>query len=137
MDYKSKLYKRSGVIIGAFFGSVIAATFFATQNLRTLGKEDQIKKTWIVGVSITIAGFIIITVIQCFVKMTSTPLVVAQIFAFVAYYDQLIGTRKNPEGHEFYSNWRAFGIGLIFLCFVLAVSFFVIYGLMLLGVPVA
>ncbi|HSX70652.1 MAG TPA: hypothetical protein VLF16_06935 [Pseudomonas sp.] len=111
------LYRMSAVGIATFFGTPLAGAFITTRNLRALGLHGQVQKTWWMGVGLLVA---VMVVGYWLPESASMGLTVGQVFAMHYYAKPLFGDTVAGHGGPFYSNWRAFGISLLFLLGVIA-----------------
>ncbi|KAF1068876.1 MAG: hypothetical protein GAK45_01246 [Pseudomonas citronellolis] len=107
----SLLYKLPAVGLATFFGTPIAGAWILQHNLRQLGLSEKIKEVWLCAVILLVAVVGIGWVLPD--NVPGLPFAVVQIVVMQQYAKKLLGERM--AGHtRYYSNWRAFGISLLF-----------------------
>ena len=128
------LYKISAVGIATFFGLPVAGAWVITQNLKRLGRPRETRNVWLIGIALTVAVFVIGRLLPDHVS--NMPMAVATVTVMVGLakqrYDPAL--KEHAAAGRFASNWRAFGVSLLFLLGVLAVLFVGAVILSLLGV---
>ncbi|HHW2905687.1 TPA: hypothetical protein ACUUBU_000684 [Pseudomonas aeruginosa] len=115
------LYRLSAIGLGTFIGTPLAGAFLAAVNLRRLGRAQEVGKTWLVGLCL----FVLLPVLGATENIPSIGFTVAQIFGMVYYAKSAFGPALDSHkaaGGAFISNWRAAGIGLLFMLVVLSVA---------------
>ena len=116
MEEKFKLYSQKAIIIATFFGGPVAAGILIRKNSLNLGREKEGLIALIIGITSTI-----ILIVSVFwtsdpiidkVANTLIPPIYMLIIAVIVdkIYGQILKKHKE-ENNEFYSNWRAAGIG--------------------------
>lgn len=128
------LYRLGAVGIATFFGTPVAGAWVMAQNLNRLGRHSQMRNAWITGVG----AFIAIFLLGWFLpeSVPATPINIAAVFGMYHYAKQHTGAaleQHASDGGTFLSNWRAFGVSLLFLLAVMAVVFGGAFLLALLG----
>lgn len=111
------LYRMSAVGIATFFGTPLAGAYIIACNLRALGPHDKVQGTWWMAVGLFVA---IILVGYWLPDSAGMGLTIGQVFAMHYYAKSLFGETVAQHGGSFSSNWRAFGISLLFLLGVIA-----------------
>lgn len=116
------LYRLSAIGLGTFIGTPLAGAFLAAVNLRRLGRAQEVGKTWLVGLCL----FVLLPVLGAILpENIPRSASVAQIFGMVYYAKSAFGPALDSHkaaGGAFISNWRAAGIGLLFMLVVLSVA---------------
>lgn len=119
-EKKHHVYTLWHIILGSYLGGPLAATYFIAQNFKALGDEQSSKKTWQIGIAITIlifAGLFFLPV--DFVDTQPNSLVPILYTVLVAVYfnkkqkDQVEEYIKN--GNPKASGWKTFGMSLLWL----------------------
>ncbi len=117
-----KLYSLAAIGLATFFGTPLAGAYVLNHNLKALGLLDKLKTSWVM------AGVCLLAVLVIsFMLPEGTPntgFAVAQVMAMYYYAKQLHAPALDAHRAEqgaFFSNWRAVGIGLLFLPAVLLV----------------
>lgn len=116
------LYKASAVGLATFFGTPLAGAWVLAYNLRQLGLHRQVRDAWIAAVVL----FVLVIAVGAMLpeKVPGVPLAVVQLVVMQQYAKKLLGvqlTQHAEQQGQFYSNWRAFGISLLFLLAILVV----------------
>lgn len=99
------LYRLAAVGIATFFGTPVAGA-------------------WITGIGALIAIFLLGMFLPD--SVPATPINIAAVFGMYHYAKQHTGgaiEQHAAQGGQFASNWRAFGVSLLFLLAVMAVVF--------------
>lgn len=123
---EAPLYRLAAVGIAAFFGTPLAGAWVMVQNLKRLGRYDQVRTAWFAG----IGAFAAISLLAWFLpeNVIFTPINLAAAAGMQQYAKQQIGTdmeQHRANGGAIASNWRAFGVSLLFLL-ALATAVFVV-----------
>lgn len=95
-----------------------------SHNLRALGRAGEVRKVWVLSVLLTAGVFALGMVLPD--NVPGIGFVVAQILIMRAYAKQLFGTaldEHKAQVRPFLSNWRAFGVSLLFMLAFLVVVF--------------
>ncbi|AGI25633.1 hypothetical protein ACYCAX_03695 [Pseudomonas sp. MT3] len=118
------LYRLAAVGIATFFGTPVAGAWVIAQNLKRLGRPEQIRKTWLTGIGVLLLAFVIAWFLPG--SFPAAPINIVTLLAMQQYAKQNIGEeldRHAAAGGAFHSNWRAFGVSLLILLAVLAALF--------------
>lgn len=121
----TKLYSQKAISIATFFGGPLAAGVLARQNFINLGKEQLGRNALIMGLLATILLIVGILAIPENIadKLPNAiiPLVYTAIIYFIIENFQGALFKEHKENNrEFYSNWKATGIGVI--CMLLLIG---------------
>jgi len=126
------LYRLAAVGIATFFGTPLAGAWVMVQNLKALGRRHESRNIWLMGIGLTLAIFVIGYFLP--ENTSGTPIAVGTVVGMYYFAKQTFGVaveRHHAAGGQWRSNWRAFGVSLLFLLAViatiLAVSFFLVY----------
>jgi hypothetical protein len=123
-----KFYSQKAIGIATFIGGPLAAGYLIRENYLTLNKPDEGKKSLIIGIISTIilfgGIFIIPESILDKVPNQILPLIYTGIIYLIVekIHGQILNKHKENK-NEFFSGWRAAGIGLISLV-VLSIGIF-------------
>jgi len=112
----ARLYSLRAVGWATLFGSPLAGAFIITKNLRLLGRAADIRKTWALAVVLSVVLMGLSFVLPD--NLSATGFTVAQVMGMYFYAKSLYETSLSQHGEKggaFYSNWRAVGIGLLFM----------------------
>lgn len=120
----ASLYKISAVGIATFFGLPVAGAWVITQNLKQLGRPQEARNIWLTGIGLTVAIFVIGQLLPD--NISGMPMAIATLFVMVGLarqrYEPALREHAAAAG-KFASNWRAFGVSLLFLLAVMAMVF--------------
>ena len=118
MEEKFKLYSQKAIAIATYFGGPLAAGILIRKNSLNLGKEKQGLIALVVGVISTILLFFGIFQIPepIFDKIPNA--LIPAVYTGIIYLivEKIHGDilrKHKEEKNEFYSNWKATGIGLV------------------------
>lgn len=119
-----KFYSKKAIGIATFFGGPLAAGYLIRENYLSLNKPDEAKKSLIIGIFSTILIFTIIFIIPEHILNKVPNQVLPIIYTAIIYYivEKIHGTildQHKENGNEFYSGWKAAGIGAISLVIIL------------------
>lgn len=128
------LFRLAAVGIATFFGTPIAGAWVIAQNLRALGRGPEARNIWLMGIGLTLGIF----VLGYFLPENSSgsPIAIGTVVGMYYLAKQTFGVTLEQHlaaGGKLRSNWRAFGVSLLFLIGVLAVVFGGAFVLALLG----
>ncbi|NLO71824.1 MAG: hypothetical protein GX102_12950 [Porphyromonadaceae bacterium] len=118
MDEKIKLYSQRAIAIATYFGGPLAAGILIRKNSLNLGREKEGLIALIVGIVSTILLFYGILQIPEPILDKIPNVLIPAVYTGIIYlivektHGQILKKHKE-ENKEFYSNWRATGIGLI------------------------
>lgn len=128
------LYRLAAVGIATFFGTPLAGAWVMMQNLKALGRFDEVRKAWMMGLGFTIGIFVIGYFLPD--NISGTPMAIASVVGMHQFAKQTFGASLEQHlagGGQWRSNWRAFGVSLLILAAVMAVVFGGAFVLALLG----
>lgn len=118
MEEKFKLYSQKAIAIATYFGGPLAAGILIRKNSLNLGREKEGLVALIVGIISTILLFWGIFQIPEPIIDKIPNILIPAIYTGIIYliveklHGQILKNHKE-ENNEFYSNWRATGIGAI------------------------
>ncbi|MFJ3261193.1 hypothetical protein ACIPK7_13145 [Pseudomonas sp. NPDC086581] len=118
------LYRLAAAGIATFFGTPVAGSWVIAQNLKRLNRPQEVQKAWRVGIGITVLIFVLSWFLPD--NFPAAPINIAAVFAMHQYAKQNTGEaldRHAAAGGGYLSNWRAFGISLLFLIVIMAIVF--------------
>ena len=120
------LYRVSGIGVATFFGSVLAGGFIMYLNFKRLGLENKAKNCILYSTIATVLIFGIIYLIPEDINIPNAAFTFPQLIAMVQIAKNqqgaLIDGHLNSGG-AISSNWKAFGISLLFLVIIMAIIF--------------
>ncbi|MDU4250804.1 hypothetical protein [Pseudomonas sp.] len=128
------LFRLAAAGIATFFGTPIAGSWVIAQNLKRLNRPQEVQKAWLVGIGITVLIFILSWFLPD--NFPAAPINIAAVFAMHQYAKQNTADaldRHAAAGGSYLSNWRAFGVSLLFLIVIMAVVFGAAFVLALTG----
>ena len=117
------LYRMSAVGIATFFGTPLAGAYIISRNLRALGHDEKVQGTWWMAIGVLV---LVMVVGYWLPDSAGMGLTVAQVIGMHQYAKSLFGEAVAGHVGVFRSNWRAFGIALLFLLAFLVVVFAVV-----------
>jgi hypothetical protein len=123
-----KFYSQKAIGIATFIGGPLAAGYLIRENYLTLNKPDEGKKSLIIGIISTIilfgGIFMIPESIMDKVPNQILPLIYTGIIYLIVekIHGQILNKHKENK-NEFFSGWKAAGIGLISLV-ILSIGIF-------------
>jgi len=111
-------HSQKSIGIASFFGGPLAAGYLIRENYLALNKPDEAKKSLLIGIISTIIIFYVLFMIPESIidKIPNQlfPLIYTAIILFiVAKVQGTILSQHKEHNNEFFSGWRAAGIGLI------------------------
>ena len=123
MEEKIKLYSQIAIAIATFFGGPVAAGILICKNSLNIGREKEGIIVLIVGIISTILLFwgifqIPEQMIDNIPKALIPTIYTGIIYLIVEIIHGKILKKHKEEKNEFYSNWRATGVGLICMIFI-------------------
>jgi hypothetical protein len=125
MDIIKKFYSQRAITIATFFGGPLAAGYLVKKNFETLEQPGNGNKALIIGIVSTIfvfAGiFSIPEPVIDKIPRTLIPLIYTGIIYWIVdrIHGEILKLHKDSGG-EFYSGWKAAGIGAIALLILIA-----------------
>ena len=119
-----KFYSQKAIGIATFIGGPLAAGYLIRENYLSLDKPDEGKKSLIIGLISTVLLFTGIFMIPESIMDKFPNQILPAIYTGIIYLivEKIHGTILNQHkqnGNEFYSGWKAAGIGLISLIILL------------------
>jgi len=123
-------YKISGIGIATFFGSLIAGGYLAAYNLKALGRHHEARNVMITTI---VASALIVIVSYTLPSRFNIPGVAAgivQTMIMVQFSKKWFGydIASHITNHgKMYSNWKAFGISMLFLLLLLGIIILIAY----------
>lgn len=133
MEKNIKLYSQKAIGIATFFGGPMAAGYLVKKNYQSLGQESHAKKAFLIGIVSTLLLFAGIFSIPESIIDKIPNAVIPAIYTGIIYLivEKIQGQNLKEhleDGREFYSAWRAAGIGAIsmtIIFFVIATTAFI------------
>lgn len=125
MEDKIKLYSQRAIAIATYLGGPLAAGILIRKNFKNLGKDNQGLNAFIIGIISTILIFVCIFQIPEPIIDKIPNFIIPLIYTGIIYLivEKIQGKdlkKHKEEKNEFYSNWKAAGIGLV--CSVILVG---------------
>ena len=119
-----KLYSQKAIGIATFIGGPLAAGYLIRENYLSLDKPDEAKTSLLIGIISTIVLFSLIFVIPESIMASVPNQIIPAIYTGIIYLivEKIHGTILNKHlenGNEFYSGWKAAGVGVISLVIIL------------------
>lgn len=113
-----KFYSQKAIGIATFIGGPLAAGYLIRENYLSLNKPDEGRKSLLIGIASTILLFIGIFMIPESIMDKVPNQILPAIYTGIVLYivAKIHGTilyQHKENGNEFYSEWKAAGIGLI------------------------
>lgn len=130
MEEDKKLFTQKGISIATFLGGPLAAGYLVRQNFRALGKVTEALISIILGILLTAATFIPLFMLpEDIVDKIPNQLIPAiytlMIYGIVELVQGKDLKRYKEEERQFESNWKATGIGLLWM--LVLVGVFAVY----------
>jgi hypothetical protein len=125
MEETRKLFSQRAIAIATYFGGPAAAGYLVKKNYQTLDEPDKGKKAFIIGIISTLLIFAGIFSIPEHIIDKIPNAVIPAIYTGIIYLivEKIQGQwlkEHKESGGEFYSGWKATGIGAIFMVILLA-----------------
>ncbi len=125
MEVTKKLFSQKAITIATYFGGPLAAGYLVKKNYEALEQPDNARKSLIIGIisTILIFGGIFSTPEEIIDKIPNAliPLIYTGIIYLLVEKYQGENLKKHKEtGGEFYSGWKAAGIGAIAMLILFA-----------------
>lgn len=132
METEEKYYSQKAITIATFFGGPLAAGYLIKQNFLNLGKEDQAKNAFLIGLLSTIFIFSGIIAIPEHISDKIPNALIPAVYTGIIYLivNRIQGNELDEhkeKGGEFYSGWKATGIGAVCMVIILAVIMLVAF----------
>lgn len=111
-----KVYTPTQVACGALVGGPIGLVYFLWANFKSLMQESKAKNTLLIGIVAVVFFVFTLPFIPDGIPSSVSTVVYILIGKFVAERMQM--TKDDifaSENHDFFSNWRVFGLGLVCL----------------------
>ena len=124
MEEKIKLYSKNAIAFATFLGGPVAAGILIRRNSLNLGREKEGLIALIVGIISTTALIFLIpdSLIEIASSASITGIYTGIIFLIVEKINGKILKKHKEEKNEFYSNWKAVGIGFICMAVILGTA---------------
>ncbi len=127
-----KFFSNKTIGIATFFGGPLAAGYLIRENYLSLNKPDDGKNALLIGIISTVLLFTGIFMIPENIIEKVPSQILPILYTAIIYY---IVEKKQGEvlklheenGNEFYSGWKAAGIGLVSLIILLTFIFGIVY----------
>ncbi|WP_092441016.1 hypothetical protein [Williamwhitmania taraxaci] len=128
MEETKKYYSQRTITIATYFGGPLAAGYLVKKNYETLGQPHNARKSLLIGIVSTIlifAGiFSIPEEIVDKIPNALIPLIYTGIIYLIVERIQGESLKNHKEsGGEFYSGWKAAGVGAIALLIIALTAF--------------
>lgn len=125
MEETKKLFSQRAIAIATYFGGPAAAGYLVKKNYESYDQSDKGKKAFIIGIISTLLIFAGIFSIPEHIIDKIPNAVIPAIYTGIIYLivEKIQGQRlkeHKESGGEFYSGWKATGIGAIFMVILLA-----------------
>ena len=128
MESSTKFYSQTAITIATYFGGPLAAGYLVKKNYDTLEQPENGKKALIIGIVSTILLFIgIFSIPEPIIDKIPNALI-PLIYTGIIYWiverlqGEILKSHKESGG-EFYSGWKAAGIGAIAMVILTASIF--------------
>lgn len=127
-----KFYSQKAIAIATFIGGPLAASYLIRENYLSLEKPNEAKKSLIIGIISTILLFTIIFMIPESIIDKVPNQILPAVYTGIIYLivEKIHGTILNQHKkneYEFYSGWKAAGVGFISLIIMVIGIFGFIY----------
>jgi len=127
-----KLYSKNTILIGTFFGGLLAAGYMMRENFIALGKPQKAQKALllgIIGTIIIIGGIVMIpeTIIDKVPHILIPTIYTAIIFVLIEKYQGADLKKHQENKSHLFSVWRAVAIGIISSLIMVAGFFITFY----------
>jgi len=125
MEETKRFYSQRAIAIATYFGGPLAAGYLVKKNYETLEQPDSAKRSLVIGIITTILLFAGIFSIpeEIIDKIPNAliPLIYTGIIYLIVERIQGESLNKHKEsGGEFYSGWKAAGVGSVAMLILLA-----------------
>jgi len=132
MEESKKLFSQKAISIATFFGGPAAAGYLIKKNYDAFDQQEQGKTAFVIGLVITLLLIILFYTLPDSVSDKIPNAVLPAIYSAVVYWlvDKTQGARIEAHeamGGEFYSRWKAAGIGAVFMVLLLVLIFGSLY----------
>lgn len=125
MEETKKLFSQKAIAIATYFGGPAAAGYLVKKNYESYNQEDNGKKAFLIGIISTLLIFAGIFSIPEHIIDKIPNVIIPAIYTGIIYLivEKIQGKwlkEHKDSGGEFYSGWKATGIGAIFMVILLA-----------------
>lgn len=125
MEGTIKLYSQRAITIATYFGGPLAAGYLVKKNFEVLDQPDNARKSLIIGIISTILLFAgIFSIPEPIIDKIPQPLIpliyTAIIYSIVERIQGENLKQHKESGGEFYSGWKAAGVGAIAMIILIA-----------------
>ncbi|QRY79170.1 hypothetical protein JVX91_26980 [Pseudomonas sp. PDNC002] len=117
-------FRLAAIGIAGFFGTPLAGAWVMARSFERLGRHDLVRKAWTLGIGLFLAVNVLALILPG--KTSFTPINLMFAAGMQHHAKQLIGPTLEAHlaaGGTVASNWRAFGVSLLFSLAVIAVIF--------------
>lgn len=118
-----KMYSPNQISLGTYLGGPFAAIYFLKRNFDALNKEDLSKKTMQIGILFSI----IILATMPFIPENTPNLLIPMLYLIPVII--VVGKHQmkkeeiiESSEHDFQSNWKVFGMSIVWLLAFLVVG---------------
>lgn len=124
----SKLYSQRAIILATFIGGPLATGYLIRENYLSFNKPSQGRQALLISVIATVGLFAAMFMLPEAIIDKIPSIVIPAIYTGIAYavVEQLQGKlldQHQQAGNEFYSRWKAAGVGLVSLI-ILSIGLF-------------
>lgn len=121
-----KLYSQKGISIATLFGGPLAAGYLIRQNFISLGKEREGLVSVILGILFTVAVFVPLFMLPEEIVDKIPNQLIPAIYTLIIYVivEAIQGKelhKHKEESMEFESNWKATGIGFLWMLVLIGI----------------
>jgi len=126
MEESKKLFSQRAIGIATYFGGPAAAGYLVKKNYEAYNQSDKGKKAFIIGIISTLLIYAGIFSIPEHIIDNIPNVLIPAIYTLIIYYivEKIQGKwlkEHKKSGGEFFSCWKATGIGAIFMVILLAI----------------
>ncbi len=124
MEEMKKLYAQNAITVATFFGGPVAAGFLMKKNYEQFGQREKAQKAFFIGIITTLLIFAGIFALPVTIIDKIPSAIIPAVYTAVIYFivENSQGARlkeHKASGGQFYSGWRAAGIGGFFMVVLL------------------
>jgi hypothetical protein len=126
MERTKRLFSKGSIAIATFFGGPMAAGYLIKKHYQAHQQEKTGRQAFLISILVTvllITALILMpeSIISKFPNAILPVFISGIIYLFVDKYQGSWLQHHKIEGGEFYSGWKATGIGLIFMLVILLI----------------
>jgi hypothetical protein len=115
-----KVYSERAISFSALWGGPLAATYFLATNFQTIGKENEYKWTWVIGICITLIAVTILAIIPESISQKLPSQLFHFLWVIPAYlifkkYQHSDIEKLNETGIKYGSWWKVIGYSTLAL----------------------